>query len=119
MSLITRPKSHYRGDSPVPHRRTTRDAFDTNQAILSLNVLAHNVLNMGRRIAERAHTLHGRPKTYDRSSPAMWLHTFREHYLKVPARITLHRRRVWIPIRPLYTSPSPRDLSTSRMPSSA
>ena len=98
LSSTTRPKSHYRGDAPAPYARTTRDAFDTNQAILSLNVLAHNVLNMGRRIAERAQTRHGRPRTYGRSSPAMSLHTFREHYLKVPARITLHSRRVWISI---------------------
>jgi hypothetical protein len=98
LSSTTRPKSHYRGDPPARHRRTTRDAFDTNQAILSLNVLAHNVINMGRRIAERAQTRRGRPKTYGRSSPAMSLHTFREHYLKVPARITLHSRRVWISI---------------------
>ena len=98
LSSTTRPKSHYRGDPPARHRRTTRDAFDTNQSILSLNVLAHNVINMGRRIAERAQTRRGRPKTYGRSSPAMSLHTFREHYLKVPARITLHSRRVWISI---------------------
>ena len=36
-----------------------------------------------------------------------------------PQRVELERRRVEIPSCLLYTSPSPRDLSTSRMPSSA
>lgn len=99
LSSTTRPKSHYRGQ-PVGLRQTPRDAFATNQALLSLHVLAHNLLNLGRRLAERAQARRGRPKTYGRSSPAMSLRTFRERYLKVPARITLHSRQVWISISP-------------------
>ena len=99
LSSTTRPKSHYRGQIPR-QRQVARDAFDTNQAILSLNVLAHNLLNMGRCIAQRAQTAPGRPKTYGRSSAGMSLSTFRQRYLKVTARITLHSRRVWISIAP-------------------
>ena len=97
LSSTTRPKSHYRGQ-PVGPRQAPRDAFASNQALLSLHVLAHNLLNLGRRIAERAQARRGRRKTYGGSSSAMSLHTFRERYLKVPARITLHSRRVWISI---------------------
>ena len=68
--------------------------------MLSLNVLAHNLLNLGRCIAERAQTKPGRPKTHGRQSAAMSLRTFRQRYLKVPARVTLHSRRVWISIAP-------------------
>jgi hypothetical protein len=98
LSSTTRPKSHYRGQTPRQRQRVTRDAFDTNQAMLSLNVLTHNLLNLARRIAERAQTRRG-PKT-GRPSPTMTLHTFRQRYLKVPARVTLHSRRVWVSIEP-------------------
>jgi len=99
LSSTTRPKRHYRGQTPR-QRQVARDAFDTNQAILSLNVLAHNLLNMGRCIAQRAQTRSGRPKTYGRRSAAMSLTTFRQRYLNIPARVTLHSRRVWISIAP-------------------
>ena len=55
---------------------------------------------MGRCIAQRAQTRSGRPKTYGRRSAAMSLTTFRQRYLKIPARVTLHSRRVWISIAP-------------------
>ena len=97
LSSTTRSKSHYRGQA-LRRRYACRDAFDTNQAILSLNLMAHNLLNQARAVAERAQTRRGRPKTYGRSSPAMSLATFRQRYLKVPARVTLHSRRVWISI---------------------
>ena len=99
LSSTTRPQSHYRGQTPR-QRQVARDVFNTNQAMLSLNVLAHNLLNLGRCIAERAQTKPGRPKTHGRQSAAMSLRTFRQRYLKVPARVTLHSRRVWISIAP-------------------
>ncbi len=59
LSSTTRPKRHYRGR--VPRRRSVaRDAFATNQALLSLNVLAYNLLNLGALIATRSHTRHRR-----------------------------------------------------------
>lgn len=70
--------------------QTPRDAFEVNQALLSLNVLAHNLLNLGRRLAERAQATRGRC--------TMSLRTFRQLYLKIPARLTLHSRRVWVSI---------------------
>ena len=91
LSSTTRPKRHYRGR--VPKRRyAARDAFGTNQALLSLNLLAYNLLNLGAVIATRSHT---RRRA---QAPAMTVDTFRARYLKTSARITLHSRRVWTSI---------------------
>ncbi len=88
LSSTTRTKRHYRGR--VPQRRTAaRDAFATNQALLSLNLLAYNLLNLGVALECRARTRPGR-----RKPPAITIDTFRQRYLKVSARITLHGRRV-------------------------
>jgi hypothetical protein len=92
LSSTTRPKRHYRGRVPQ-HRSVARDAFATNQALLSLNLLAYNLLNLGADIASRSLARPGRGK-----APAMRIDTFRQRYLKVSARITLHSRRVWASI---------------------
>jgi len=92
LSSTTRPKRHYRGRVPQ-HRAAARDAFATNQALLSLNLLAYNLLNMGADIASRSLARPGRGK-----APAMTVDTFRQRYLKISARITLHSRRVWASI---------------------
>ena len=92
LSSTTRPKSHYRGRVPQ-HRSAARDAFATNQALLSLNLLAYNLLNLGATLASRSLARPGRRKT-----PSMTIDTFRQRYLKVSARITLHSRRVWASI---------------------
>ena len=92
LSSTTRPKRHYRGR--VPRRRyTARDVLGTNQALLSLNLLAYNLLNLGAVIATRSHTRRRRAQV-----PSMTIETFRERYLKASARITLHSRRVWTSI---------------------
>ena len=97
LSSTTRPKSHYRG-RPPRRRYASRDAFEANQALLSLNLLAYNLLSLGGAIAQRAHTQLGRPKIYGRSSATLSVDAFRQRYLKVAARITLHSRRVWVSI---------------------
>jgi len=92
LSSTTRPKRHYRGR--VPRRRYAgRDAFGTNQALLSLNLLAYNLLNLGALIATRSHSRHRRAQV-----PSMTIDTFRARYLKTSARISLHSRRVWTSI---------------------
>ena len=92
LSCTTRTKRHYRGR--VPQRRTgARDAFATNQALLSINLLAYNLLNLGATLASRSLARPGR-----RKKPVMTIDTFRQRYLKVSARITLHSRRVWASI---------------------
>jgi hypothetical protein len=92
LSSTTRTKRHYRGRVPQ-HRTGARDAFATNQALLSLNLLAYNLLNLGVAIASRALTRSGQ-----RNKPVMTIDTFRQRYLKVSARITLHSRRLWASI---------------------
>ena len=92
LSSTTRQKRHYRGRVPQ-HRTAARDAFATNQALLSLNLLATNLLNLGAAIASRSTTQPGR-----RKKPVMTIDTFRQRYLKVSARITLHGRRVYASI---------------------
>jgi len=92
LSSTTRPKSHYRGRAPK-HRTAARDAFATNQALLSLNLLAYNLLNLGAVIATRSLSRHPRAKV-----PSMRIDTFRQRYLKISAHITLHSRRVWAAI---------------------
>ena len=92
LSSTTRPKRHYRGR--VPKRRyAARDAFGSNQALLSLNPLAYNLLNLGALIATRAHTRHRRAQV-----PSMTIDTFRARHLKTSARISLHSRRGWTSI---------------------
>lgn len=93
LSSTVRPKSHYRGKEPK-HRSASRDPFAANQAILSLNVLAFNLMGTIAVLHEHAHRRPGRPKKYGRSSARITLATVRQHYLKVAARITLHSRRV-------------------------
>jgi hypothetical protein len=97
LSSTTRPKRHYRGQPPR-RRYTSRDAFAANQALLSLNLLAYNLLSLGGAIAARAAVRPGRPRTYGRPSPTLSIETFRQRYLKASARITLHSRRVWVSI---------------------
>lgn len=92
LSSTTRTKRHYRGRVPQ-HRSVPRDAFATNQALLSLNLLAYNLLNLGAAIASRSTAQPG-----GRKKPTMTIDTFRQRYLKVSARITLHSRRVWASI---------------------
>ena len=92
LSSTTRPKRHYRGRVPR-HRHAARDAFATNQALLSLNLLAYNLLNLGALIATRSHRRHRHAQV-----PSMTIDTFRARYLKTSARISLHSRRVWTSI---------------------
>ena len=97
LSSTNRAKQHYRGQ--VPRRRTpSRDAFAANQAILAFNLLAYNLLHLGRQAAEHAERRPGRPRKYGRSTAAMSLDTFRRRYLRIPARITLHGRAVGVTI---------------------
>jgi hypothetical protein len=97
LSSTTRSKSHYRGQAPQ-QRYGSRDAFATNQAILSLNVLAFNLMGTVGVLPERAHRRPGRPRKYGRSSTRITVDTVRRYYLKVPARVTRHARRVWFSI---------------------
>lgn len=97
LSSTNRSKSHYRGKEPQK-RCEPRDAFATNQAILSLNVLAYNILGTVALLHRQAHRQPGRPKKYGRSSSRITLSTVRKYYMKVPARVTLHARRVWFSI---------------------
>jgi hypothetical protein len=97
LSSTTRSKSHYRGQEPQ-QRYESRDAFATNQAILSLNVLAFNLLGTIAQLHQRAHRRPGRPRKYGRSSTRITVDTVRRLYLKVPARVSLHARRVWLSI---------------------
>ena len=64
----------------------------------------------GRAIARRAHVNYGLIHQYFGSKEKI----FREVFLQLSDRATAQARNCL-----LYTSPSPRDLSTSRMPSSA
>ena len=97
LSSTTRSKTHYRGEEPK-QRYVSRDAFATNQAILSLNLLAYNILGTVAQLHERAHKRPGRPRKHGRSTTRITLNTVRQYYMKVPARITLHARRVWFSI---------------------
>ncbi len=97
LSSTTRSKSHYRGKEPR-QRYEPRDVFATNQAILSMNVLAFNLLGTIAALHERAHRRPGRPRKYGRASNRINLSSVRQYYLKVPARVTLHSRRVWFSI---------------------
>jgi len=97
LSSTCRPKSHYRGQPPR-QRTAGRDAFQANQALLSLNLLAYNLLSLGGAIAQRAQRRPGRPRTYGRPAVSLSVDTFRQRYLQVAARITLHGRRVWVSI---------------------
>ena len=95
LSSTTRRKQHYRGR--LPRQRTpSRDAFAANQAILTLNLLAYNLLHLGRQAAERAEARRGRPRKYGRSTTALSLDSFRRRYLRLPSRVTLHGRRVGV-----------------------
>lgn len=97
LSSTNRPKQHYRGR--VPRRRTPcRDAFAANQAILTFNLLAYNLLHLGRQAAEQAERRSGRGQKQGRSSPAMSLDTFRRRYLRLPSRLALHGRYVAVTI---------------------
>ena len=97
LSSTLRPKRHYRGR--VPRQRTpSRDAFAANQAILTLNLLAYNLLHLGRQAAERAERRPGRPKKHGRSTAAMSLATFRRRYLRIPSRVTFHGRSIGVAI---------------------
>ena len=93
LSSTTRSKSHYRGKEPK-NRNKSRDAFATNQAILSMNVLAFNLLGTIAALHEHALRKSGRPRKYGRASNRINLSSVRQYYLKVPARVTLHARRV-------------------------
>ncbi len=97
LSSTTRPKTHYRGQEPK-QRTASRDAFATNQAILSMNVLAFNLLGTIATLHECALRHTGRPRKYGRASNRINLESVRHYYLKVPARVTLHSRRVWFSI---------------------
>ena len=97
LSSTTRSKSHYRGKEPK-NRNKPRDAFATNQAILSMNVLAFNLLGTIAALHEHALRKSGRPRKYGRASNRINLSSVRQYYLKVPARVTLHARRVWFSI---------------------
>jgi len=97
LSSTGRSKQHYRGRVPT-QRYPSRDAFATNQVILSLNLLAYNLLSLIAHLHERAHRRPGRPKVYGRSSPRITPKTVRQWYLKIAARVTLHGRRVWVSI---------------------
>ncbi|MDA0337101.1 MAG: IS1380 family transposase [bacterium] len=97
LSSTVRTKTHYRGQEPS-QRYPCRDAFATNQAILCLNLLAYNLLSLTALLHERAHRRHGRPKIFGRSSQRLSPKTVRQLYLNVPARVTLHGRRVWVSI---------------------
>ena len=95
LSSTTRRKRHYRGREPR-QRTPSRDAFAANQAILTLNLLACNLLHLGRQAAERAQARRGRPRKYGRSTTALSLDRFRRVYLRLPSRVTLHGRRVGV-----------------------
>ena len=95
LSSTTRRKQHYRG-RPPGQRTPSRDAFAANQAILTLNLLAYNLLHLGRQVAERAEARRGRPRKYGRSQAALSLDSFRRRYLRLPSRVTLHGRRVGV-----------------------
>lgn len=97
LASTTRPKTHYRGQEPKK-RTASRDAFATNQAILSMNTLAFNLLGTIAALHERALRRSGRPRKYGRASNRITLGSVRLYYLKVPARVTLHARRVWFSI---------------------
>ena len=85
----------------MPRKRTpSRDAFAANQAILTLNLLAYNLLHLGRQAAERAERRPGRPEKKGRSTTALSLDTFRRRYLRVPSRSTFHGRAVGVTIAP-------------------
>ena len=95
LSSSTRRKQHYRGREPR-QRTPSRDAFAANQAILTLNLLAYNLLHLGRQAAARAETRRGRPRKYGRSTTTRSLDRFRRRYLRLPCRVTLHGRRVGV-----------------------
>ena len=95
LSSTTRRKRHYRGREPR-QRTPSRDAFAANQAILTLNLLACNLLHLGRQAAERAQARRGRPRKYGRSTTALSLDRFRRVYLRLPCRVTLHGRRAGV-----------------------
>ncbi len=99
LSSTVRPKGHYRGQKPRQHT-DSRDAFATNQVLLSLNVLAFNLMSLMALLHEQAHrhSRPGRPRKYGRTSARITLATLRQYYLKVPARVTLHARRTWFSI---------------------
>ena len=97
LSSTVRPKTHYRGQEPK-QRTASRDAFATNQAILSLNLLAYNLLELMGVLHEQAHRRPGRPRTCGRSSKRISLDTVRQCYLKIPARVSLHSRSLWLSI---------------------
>lgn len=97
LSSTTRSKSHYRGKEPK-QRYESRDVFATNQAILSMNVLAFNLLSTIADLHEHALRKPGRPRKYGRASNRINLSSVRQYYLKVPARVTLHARSVWFSI---------------------
>jgi len=97
LSSTNRCKSHYRGQEPQK-RYEPGDPFATNQAILSLNVMAYNILGTVALLHRQAHRHPGRPRKYGRSSNRIKLSTVRQYYMKVPARVTLHARRVWFSI---------------------
>ena len=95
LSSTTRRKQHYRGQEPR-QRTPSRDAFAANQAILTLNLWACNLLHLGCQAAERAEARPGRPRKYGRSTTALSLDRFRRVYLRLPSRLTLHGRRVGV-----------------------
>jgi len=81
-----RPKEHYRGERvrlPTP----AYDAFGANEARWLLTLHAANLLHAARSLIRGQHR-----RLWSRQR-------FREHVLKVPARVTLGKRRVmvWLP----------------------
>ena len=107
LSSTTRRKQHYRGREPR-QRTPSRDAFAANQAILTLNLLACNLLHLGRQAAERAQARRGRPRKYGRSTTALSLDRFRRVYLRLPSRVTLHGRRVGVTLAQAMAAPGYR-----------
>jgi hypothetical protein len=81
-----RSKSHYRG-RPVQAPSSPFDAFAANEARWLLTLHAANLLHAARTLTRRR-------------DQRLWSRQrFRDHVLKVPARITLGKRRVsvWLP----------------------
>ncbi len=113
LSSSPRPNSHYRGRT-LAQSESDRDSFAVNEAWLLLNLIAANLLEIGRTLYQRA------------SGRRLGRQRFRRWLLKVAVRVTLgsrqvkvivdpHRARAWTALGrqirrafPIRGSPTPR-----------
>ncbi|HIP53527.1 MAG TPA: hypothetical protein EYH03_05900 [Chromatiales bacterium] len=80
LSSSGRPKIHCRGMAPIPELTTDTGVRPQNETLLLLNMLAYEILHMGRSLMEKA------------TKEGWSLRRFRERVLRAAGRVVCHGR---------------------------